>query len=1178
MASRTPVNVVVPLGGLGTRFQKEGYMRPKPFVKVLGKEMILWVLDNLQLDAKDGLVIVYNPSFMSMDRLMSEVVAEKYPRVHLVELSGPTRGAAETVLIGLEALAEDHRSRPTLLVDGDTFYTTDIVNRFRNVSERNACFVFRDTQPKPIYSYCMLGDNDVIQEIREKVKISDWANSGCYCFRSGTELAEQCRQLLGKGDTQLSQDGIGEYYTSGVIAAMLAEGAPFVAIHLEREDFHVLGTPDQVTRFCREWPSPPQLRFVFDLDHCLLTGPKIAGDYRTCDPIARNINFCRKVFNAGHTVIIQTARRMRTHHGNTGAVVADVGQITMDSLRENNIPYHELIFGKPFGHFYIDDLMADAIQGDLEHHTGFYYSDDAGAQGPATAAAGAAGVSAGGRNASNGESGDKAAAAAPALAAAATAVPSAEDTAARARLERQLEERDQRIRELQAETARLQRQLQYQSGRALSQQLVPSDDGSMAHGGFQPPPRVGLNVIIPMVGTNTAFANAGYLFPPPLVSVVGKPLIFWSLDFLSPEISPENDIIWLVFHESLDNQFGLVQRVKARYPKLQVKEIRISYMTQGWAETILAATQLMPANALEMRTVCIDCHTIFHGTNVLSKVRDLPEKTGCSFYFNVNPTQKHSSMPSSGRYSYIRMNQAGVITQLREKVAISELANCGAYAFPSAEALRSAVEMQVNLNAKVPAPDGSGNESKQRDQQADYHCSTVISLMIEQENATFHGIEVLPDQFSSVGTPEELEHICAKFSRGEVDLGGLQSRFAFDLENTLIVHRGGDINDVDPNHKNIELVRQLKGAGHFIALMTTRPQSAGHVTFSLLHELDIPYDEVHFGKPRADLYINALGLSSWSNLEKNLGWKLEGPSAMEGGVVARAFNQVSVLDGRVVKTSARDKLRGEAYFYQSIPDSLADYFPKVFNVHDDPNSTHITISLELVQGVTFTQILTNHCLTKGRFLLLMKALLQLHKAPSAPPGEARLADDLICSNYAPKLKARFEKHRALYDSFEGFDTAAMHRSIIRFLEGYQSGARFQHGSYIHGDPVFSNVLLTRQKGEVRLIDMRGEIGTALTTQGDITYDLSKVYQSLLGYDFMLMGRGTSERASEQLAELRDAFREWVEEHYPKVSMRDIRLLTAQHYFGIVPLHEVRERQMKFLRQAQAILVVEGLIV
>ena len=39
--SSTPLTVMIPLGGIGSRFQKEGYVKPKPFVQVLGRSMIL---------------------------------------------------------------------------------------------------------------------------------------------------------------------------------------------------------------------------------------------------------------------------------------------------------------------------------------------------------------------------------------------------------------------------------------------------------------------------------------------------------------------------------------------------------------------------------------------------------------------------------------------------------------------------------------------------------------------------------------------------------------------------------------------------------------------------------------------------------------------------------------------------------------------------------------------------------------------------------------------------------------------------------------------------------------------------------------------------------------------------------------------------------------------------------
>ena len=277
MPGDTPLTVMIPLGGIGSRFQKEGYTNPKPFVSALGKPMILWVIDSLLLKPCDELVIVFNPDFLP--RKWWQVVRAKYPRLRLVELPGPTRGAAETVLIGLQGLPRDVRGRPVMLVDGDTFYGEDIVSKYREASPTaNGVFYFVDTQPKPIYSYITFEPSSRrITQVKEKVKISDNANSGCYCFMNGLELEAQCQSLLDAGSTQtgeLSTHTVGEYYTSGVIAQMIEEGHPFRAIQIQASRYHVLGTPSQLQAFCRSWPQQPALRVCFDLDNTLVTAPK----------------------------------------------------------------------------------------------------------------------------------------------------------------------------------------------------------------------------------------------------------------------------------------------------------------------------------------------------------------------------------------------------------------------------------------------------------------------------------------------------------------------------------------------------------------------------------------------------------------------------------------------------------------------------------------------------------------------------------------------------------------------------------------------------------------------------------------------------------------------------------------------------------------------------------------
>jgi hypothetical protein len=65
---------------------------------------------------------------------------------------------------------------------------------------------------------------------------------------------------------------------------------------------------------------------------------------------------------------------MRTHSGNVGMCIADIGQITYDTIKKFDIPCDELHFGKPYAHFYIDDLGIDPRL-DLERELGIYMTE-----------------------------------------------------------------------------------------------------------------------------------------------------------------------------------------------------------------------------------------------------------------------------------------------------------------------------------------------------------------------------------------------------------------------------------------------------------------------------------------------------------------------------------------------------------------------------------------------------------------------------------------------------------------------------------------------------------------------------------------------------------------------------------------------------------------------------------
>lgn len=350
------MNIIIPLGGKGKRFSEFGYTQPKPLIKVLGKEILFWVIDCLKIDENDKIFIPYNEELDYYN--FENYINAKYSNITIKAIKD-TRGAAETVY---EAIKQFNIKGEVALLDGDTWYEDNIIEKLKLI-DSNAVTYFNSDETNPIYSY-IITDNLKIIDIREKEKISNKANTGCYFFKS----AEKLFKYLEKIDFKAS---LKELYISHVIKTMLNDNENFIAIPINK--FHILGTPKQIIHFSETFKISPK-RLCFDLDNTIVTYPKIPADYTSVEPIWSVINIIRKLKTEGHTIIIYTARRMKTHSGNVGAIIKDIGKITIDTLNKYDVPYDELVFGKPYADFYIDDLMINPKL-DLNKELGIYLSN-----------------------------------------------------------------------------------------------------------------------------------------------------------------------------------------------------------------------------------------------------------------------------------------------------------------------------------------------------------------------------------------------------------------------------------------------------------------------------------------------------------------------------------------------------------------------------------------------------------------------------------------------------------------------------------------------------------------------------------------------------------------------------------------------------------------------------------
>ena len=109
------MNVLIPMAGAGSRFEKAGYTFPKPLIEVNQKPMIQLVVENLNLEAH--YIFVVQKKHREMYKLDSflNIIAEN---CSVIEVDGLTEGAACTALLARGLIDNDE---PLFFANSDQF-------------------------------------------------------------------------------------------------------------------------------------------------------------------------------------------------------------------------------------------------------------------------------------------------------------------------------------------------------------------------------------------------------------------------------------------------------------------------------------------------------------------------------------------------------------------------------------------------------------------------------------------------------------------------------------------------------------------------------------------------------------------------------------------------------------------------------------------------------------------------------------------------------------------------------------------------------------------------------------------------------------------------------------------------------------------------------------------------
>ena len=213
------MKVIIPLAGKGTRLRPHTHLVPKPMMKVAGKPVMSYVLDDLKKLGNVEQVIYIT------GHLKEKV--EEFARAEMKVPSVFIEQKVQDGTAGAVALAKPHVDQPVLIVFVDTIFDADL-SKVKSVDADGIIWV-KEVEDYQRFGVVVTDKDGNMTKIVEKPKtpISRRANIGLYYIRNWKLLYEGIDHVLKQPKNQ------GEYYLTDAFQYMIDKGAKIQVVDVE---------------------------------------------------------------------------------------------------------------------------------------------------------------------------------------------------------------------------------------------------------------------------------------------------------------------------------------------------------------------------------------------------------------------------------------------------------------------------------------------------------------------------------------------------------------------------------------------------------------------------------------------------------------------------------------------------------------------------------------------------------------------------------------------------------------------------------------------------------------------------------------------------------------------------------------------------------------------------------
>jgi dTDP-glucose pyrophosphorylase len=193
-----------------------------------------------------------------------------------------------------------------------------------------------------------------------------------------------------------------------------------------------------------------------------------------------------------------------------------------------------------------------------------------------------------------------------------------------------------------------------------------------------------LNIVIPMAGAGSRFASKGYLDPKPLIKVDGVQMIRLVIENLKP--AQPHRFIFICQRAHLE-AYELQSKLEEWAPGCAV--LTVDGVTEGAACTVLTARELINDDAPLM---------IANSDQYV----DVDVNEYLSYMHNHHLDGLIMTMKASDpKWSFVGLNNENLVTEVVEKVVISDEATVGIYNFRSGREFVAAADDMIQKNLRV---------------------------------------------------------------------------------------------------------------------------------------------------------------------------------------------------------------------------------------------------------------------------------------------------------------------------------------------------------------------------------------------------------------------------------------------------------------------------------------------